>query len=137
MKLLYNYLVCNRSNRVFKLQKYLDLASLKNEEVHEMFAIIKTGGKQYKVSEGDVIKVEKIEAEAGDKIEFDQVLMVAGDDVKVGSPVVEGAKVSAEVLDQKKDKKIVIFKFKAKKNYRKKKGHRQPYTLVKIEKIDA
>ncbi|MDU2897700.1 MAG: 50S ribosomal protein L21 [Finegoldia magna] len=102
-----------------------------------MFAIIKTGGKQYKVSEGDVIKVEKIEAEAGDKIEFDQVLMVAGDDVKVGSPVVEGAKVSAEVLDQKKDKKIVIFKFKAKKNYRKKKGHRQPYTLVKIERIDA
>ena len=102
-----------------------------------MFAIIKTGGKQYKVSEGDVIKVEKIEAEAGDKIEFDQVLMVAGDDVKVGSPVVEGAKVSAEVLDQKKDKKIVIFKFKAKKNYRNKKGHRQPYTLVKIEKIDA
>lgn len=102
-----------------------------------MFTIIKTGGKQYKVSEGDVIKVEKIEAEAGDKIEFDQVLMVAGDDVKVGSPVVEGAKVSAEVLDQKKDKKIVIFKFKAKKNYRKKKGHRQPYTLVKIEKIDA
>ena len=63
--------------------------------------------------------------------------MVAGDDVKVGSPVVEGAKVSAEVLDQKKDKKIVIFKFKAKKNYRKKKGHRQPYTLVKIERIDA
>lgn len=102
-----------------------------------MFAIIKTGGKQYKVSEGDIIKVEKIEAEAGDKIEFDQVLMVAGDDVKVGSPVVEGAKVSAEVLDQKKDKKIVIFKFKAKKNYRKKKSHRQPYTLVKIEKIDA
>lgn len=102
-----------------------------------MFAIIKTGGKQYKVSEGDIIKVEKIEAEAGDKIEFDQVLMVAGDDVKVGSPVVEGAKVQAEVLDQKKDKKIVIFKFKAKKNYRKKKGHRQPYTLVKIEKIDA
>ncbi len=102
-----------------------------------MFAIIKTGGKQYKVSEGDILKVEKIEAEAGDKIEFDQVLMVAGDDVKVGSPVVEGAKVSAEVLDQKKDKKIVIFKFKAKKNYRKKKGHRQPYTLVKIEKIDA
>ncbi|MDU2544682.1 50S ribosomal protein L21 [Finegoldia magna] len=102
-----------------------------------MFAIIKTGGKQYKVSEGDVIKVEKIEAKSGDKIEFDQVLMVAGDDVKVGSPVVEGAKVQAEVLDQKKDKKIVIFKFKAKKNYRKKKGHRQPYTLVKIEKIDA
>lgn len=102
-----------------------------------MFAIIKTGGKQYKVSEGDIIKVEKIEAKSGDKIEFDQVLMVAGDDVKVGSPVVEGAKVQAEVLDQKKDKKIVIFKFKAKKNYRKKKGHRQPYTLVKIEKIDA
>lgn len=102
-----------------------------------MFAIIKTGGKQYKVSEGDIVKVEKIQAEAGDKIEFDQVLLVSGDDVKVGSPVVEGAKVKAEVLDQKKDKKVVIFKFKAKKNYRKKKGHRQPYTLVKIEKIDA
>ena len=102
-----------------------------------MFAIIKTGGKQYKVSEGDIIKVEKIEAEAGDKIEFDQVLMVAGDDVKVGSPVVEGAKVQAEVLDQKKDKKIVIFKFKAKKNYRKKKGHRQPFTRLEVTKIEA
>ncbi len=102
-----------------------------------MFAIIKTGGKQYKVSEGDVIKVEKIQAEAGDKVEFDQVLLVSGDEMKVGNPVVEGAKVKAEVLDQKKDKKVIIFKFKAKKNYRKKKGHRQPYTLVKIEKIDA
>lgn len=86
-----------------------------------MFAIIKTGGKQYKVSEGDVIKVEKSKLKQAIKSNSDQVLMVAGDDVKVGSPVVEGAKVSAEVLDQKKDKKIVIFKFKAKKNYRKKK----------------
>lgn len=86
-----------------------------------MFAIIKTGGKQYKVSEGDVIKVEKIEAEAGDKIEFDQVLMVAGDDVKVGSPVVEGAKVSAEVLDQRKTRKLLFSSSKLRKTTERKK----------------
>ena len=101
-----------------------------------MYAIIKTGGKQYKVSEGDLVRVEKLPYEVGDTVEFDQVLLVSGDEVKVGSPVVENAKVTATVEDQNKDKKIVVFKYKPKKQYRKKHGHRQPYTLVKIDSIN-
>ena len=100
-----------------------------------MYAIIKTGGKQYKVSEGDLVRVEKLPYEVGDTVEFDQVLLVSGDEVKVGSPVIENAKVTATVEDQNKDKKIVVFKYKPKKQYRKKHGHRQPYTLVKINSI--
>ena len=100
-----------------------------------MYAIIKTGGKQYKVSEGDLVRVEKLPYEVGDTVEFDEVLLVAGDEVKVGSPVIENAKVTATVEDQNKDKKIVVFKYKPKKQYRKKHGHRQPYTLVKINSI--
>ena len=103
-----------------------------------MYAIIKTGGKQYKVAEGDVIMVEKLEANEGDEVVFDQVLTVVNDgDVKVGKPVVEGAKVTAKVTAQGKDKKILVFKYKAKSNYRKRQGHRQPYTKVAIEKIEA
>ena len=100
-----------------------------------MYAIIKTGGKQYKVSEGDLVRVEKLPYEVGDTVEFDEVLLVAGDEVKVGSPVIENAKVTATVEDQNKEKKIVVFKYKPKKQYRKKHGHRQPYTLVKIDSI--
>ena len=100
-----------------------------------MYEIIKTGGKQYKVSEGDLVRVEKLPYEVGDTVEFDEVLLVAGDEVKVGSPVIENAKVTATVEDQNKDKKIVVFKYKPKKQYRKKHGHRQPYTLVKIDSI--
>lgn len=101
-----------------------------------MYAIIKTGGKQYKVSEGDLVRVEKLAYEVGDTVDFDQVLLVSNDgELKVGSPVVEGAKVSATVEDQNKDKKIVVYKYKPKKQYRKKHGHRQPYTLVKINSI--
>ena len=101
-----------------------------------MYAIIKTGGKQYKVSEGDLVRVEKLAYEVGDTVDFDQVLLVSNDgELKVGSPLVEGAKVSATVEDQNKDKKIVVYKFKPKKQYRKKQGHRQPYTLVKINSI--
>lgn len=103
-----------------------------------MYAIIKTGGKQYKVAEGDVIMVEKLEANEGDEVVFDQVLTVVNDgDVKVGKPVVEGAKVTAKVTAQGKDKKILVFKYKAKSNYRKRQGHRQPFTKVVIEKIEA
>ncbi len=103
-----------------------------------MYAIIKTGGKQYKVAEGDVILVEKLAAEEGASVVFDQVLTVVNDgDVKVGKPVVEGAKVTAKVEAQGKGKKIRIFKYKAKSNYRKRQGHRQPYTKVTIEKIEA
>ena len=101
-----------------------------------MYAIIKTGGKQYKVSEGDLVRVEKLAYEVGDTVDFDQVLLVSNDgELKVGSPIVKGAKVSATVEDQNKDKKIVVYKYKPKKQYRKKHGHRQPYTLVKINSI--
>ena len=99
-----------------------------------MYAIIKTGGKQYKVSEGDVITVEKLAAAEGEAVTFDEVLTVVNDaDVKVGKPVVEGAKVTGKVEAQGKGKKIRIFKYKAKSNYRKRQGHRQPFTKVVIE----
>lgn len=103
-----------------------------------MYAIIKTGGKQYKVAEGDVIMVEKLAAGEGEAVVFDQVLTVVNDaDVKIGTPVVEGAKVTGKVEAQGKDKKILVFKYKAKLNYRKRQGHRQPFTKVVIEKIEA
>ena len=104
-----------------------------------MYAIIKTGGKQYKVAEGDVIMVEKLSAAEGEAVVFDdEVLTVVNDgDVKVGKPVVEGAKVTGKVEAQGKDKKILVFKYKAKSNYRKRQGHRQPFTKVVIEKIEA
>ena len=103
-----------------------------------MYAIIKTGGKQYKVAEGDVSIVEKLSAAEGDAVVFDEVLTVVNDgDVKVGKPVVEGAKVTGKVEAQGKDKKILVFKYKAKSNYRKRQGHRQPFTKVVIEKIEA
>ena len=99
-----------------------------------MFAIIETGGKQYKVSEGDELFVEKLEAEAESEIVFDKVLMVEG---KVGTPYVEGATVKATVEKHGKGKKIIVYKYKSKKNYHKKQGHRQPYTKVKIVAINA
>ena len=103
-----------------------------------MYAVIATGGKQYKVSEGDVITVEKLAANEGDAVVFDNVLTVVNDgDVKVGTPVVEGAKVTGKVEAQGKAKKILVFKYKAKSNYRRRQGHRQPFTKVVIEKIEA
>ncbi len=102
-----------------------------------MYAIIATGGKQYKVSEGDVIRVEKLGAEAGSAYTFDQVLVVSGDEVKVGDPVVAGATVDATVIEDGKAKKIIVYKYKRKTGYHKKQGHRQPFTKVKIEKINA
>lgn len=101
-----------------------------------MYAIIETGGKQYHVEEGKSIFIEKLNANEGDKVSFDRVLLVSNEgDIKIGSPVVEGAKVQGTVEKHGRGKKVVIFKFKAKKNYRKKKGHRQPFTKVKIESI--
>ncbi|MBO6506684.1 MAG: 50S ribosomal protein L21 [Kordiimonadaceae bacterium] len=101
-----------------------------------MFAVVKTGGKQYRVTEGDVLKVEKLDAEVGKKVKLDEVLMI-GDDkgVKVGEPLVKGANVTAEVLEQKKDKKITVFKKKRRHNYRRKKGHRQQITVLRVTKI--
>ncbi len=101
-----------------------------------MYAVIETGGKQYRVQEGDILFVEKIDVEEGKEVNFDKVLLVSKEgDLTVGKPFVEGAKVEGSVVEQGKSKKIVVFKYKAKKNYRKKQGHRQPYTKVKIEKI--
>ncbi|CAM3385816.1 50S ribosomal protein L21 [Nosocomiicoccus ampullae] len=102
-----------------------------------MFAIIETGGKQVKVEEGQTIFIEKLDAEEGDTVTFDRVLLVGGDNVKVGAPVVEGATVSAKVEKQGRGKKIDVIKFKRRKNYLRKQGHRQPFTKVTIEKIDA
>ena len=103
-----------------------------------MYAIIKTGGKQYRVEEDMIIKVEKLPAEVGETVEFDQVLSVVdGNGARFGQPVLEGAKVTGKVLEHDKHKKIIVFKYRRKKRYRKKTGHRQPYTKVLIEKIEA
>ena len=103
-----------------------------------MYAIIKTGGKQYRVAEGDVVMVEKLAANEGEAVTFDQVLTVVKDDeVVVGKPLVEGAKVTAKVEAQGKDKKILVFKSKRRKGTRKLRGHRQHKTVLKIEKISA
>ena len=102
-----------------------------------MYAIIATGGKQYKVAEGDVIRVEKLGVEAGQEVVFDQVLVVSGDEMKVGNPTVAGATVTANVVKEGKAKKVIVYKYKRKTGYHKKNGHRQQFTQVKIEKINA
>ncbi len=101
-----------------------------------MYAIIETGGKQYKVSEGEEIRVEKLEAEVGDKITFDNVIAVSDGSLKVGDDVT-GSKVEATVLDQARARKVVVYKYKRKSGYHKKNGHRQPFTKVKIDAIKA
>ena len=101
-----------------------------------MYAIIATGGKQYKVSEGDIIKVEKLNAEAGETVTFDQVIAVSDDTLKVGADVAK-ATVAATVMEQGRGKKVIVYKYKRKTGYHKKNGHRQAYTQVKIEKINA
>ena len=103
-----------------------------------MYAVIETGGKQYKVQDGDVIFVEKLEVESDTKYVFDKVVAVGADDgLKVGAPYVEGATVEANVVKNGKAKKVIVYKMKPKKNYRRKQGHRQPYTKVQITAINA
>ena len=102
-----------------------------------MYAVIKTGGKQYKVSAGDLLKVEKLDGAVGDTIELNEVLMVGGEEVKIGTPLLPGAKVTARIVEQDKDKKILVFKSRRRKNYRKMNGHRQPLTRLKITAIEA
>jgi LSU ribosomal protein L21P len=103
-----------------------------------MYAVIETGGKQYKVQEGDTLFIEKLAANEGDQVVFDKVIAVSRDgSLNVGNPTVSGATVTAKVLGHGKAKKIIVFKYKPKKHYRRKKGHRQPYTKVQIEKINA
>ncbi len=102
-----------------------------------MYAIIATGGKQYKVSEGDVIKVEKLGVEAGETVTFDKVLLVNNGEVVVGNPTVDNATVSATVVSEGRSRKVIVYKYKRKTGYHKKNGHRQSYTEVKIDKINA
>ncbi len=113
-------------------------ASLKESEVLFVFAVIETGGKQYKVTEQDIIFVEKLDVNEGDEIVFDQVKALSDDNaLKIGTPVLDGAKVTAKVLKNGKNKKIYVLKYKAKKNEKKKIGHRQPFTKVQILKIEG
>ncbi len=103
-----------------------------------MYAVIKTGGKQYKVSPGDVLKVEKLDAAPGDEVALSQVLMVVnGDDVTIGNPLVQGASVKARVLEQGRAKKVIVFKKKRRKGYKVKNGHRQPFTAIEIQEVSA
>ncbi|HJZ84002.1 MAG TPA: 50S ribosomal protein L21 [Polyangia bacterium] len=101
-----------------------------------MYAVIKTGGKQYRVAEGETVRVEKLAGEPGSKVTFtDVLLLAAGAEVKVGRPLVAGAKVEGEIVEQDRARKVVVFKMKRRKNFRKRQGHRQPYTAVKITKV--
>ena len=102
-----------------------------------MYAIIKTGGKQYKVEEGDVIRVEKLSAKEGEEVVLDQVLMIGDKTVKVGDPTVSGASVKATVMGEGKEKKVIVYRYKPKTGYHKKNGHRQPFTQLKIDQIIA
>ncbi|MGI6308477.1 MAG: 50S ribosomal protein L21 [Dethiobacteria bacterium] len=102
-----------------------------------MYAIIETGGKQYRVTEGSICRVEKLPAEPGTEVVFEKVLAIKNEDrMQIGTPYVQGAKVSARILSHGKRKKIIVFKYKPKKNYRKKQGHRQPFTQVVIQEIE-
>jgi large subunit ribosomal protein L21 len=103
-----------------------------------MYAVIETGGKQYRVSEGDTLFIEKLDVQPDETVEFDRVLAVGGDEgVKVGAPLIEGAKVTAKAIKNGKGKKITVFTYRAKKNSKRKMGHRQPYTKVEIQSIQA
>lgn len=103
-----------------------------------MYAIFETGGKQYKVSEGDVVFIEKLANEVGETVTFDKVLAVSKEDAfSIGNPLVKDAKIDAKILSHGKDKKIIVFKYKPKKGYSKKQGHRQPYSKIQIQKINA
>lgn len=104
-----------------------------------MYAIVETGGKQYKVAEGDVLKVELLKGEVGDQMNLEQVLLIKGsdDNIQVGSPLLAGASVEVKILEHGKNKKVLVMKYKKRKDYRRKRGHRQCYTKIKIEKISA
>ncbi len=103
-----------------------------------MYAVVRTGGKQYVVSEGDVMNVERLDGEVGEKIVLEDILLYSKEgDLKVGSPVVEGAKINGTIVEQGRGKKIIVFKMKRRKNYRKKQGHRQSFTGIKVDSIEA
>lgn len=127
----------SRTLRVIKRDCVPDTARLGRGGVF-MYAIIATGGKQYRVQEGDIIYIEKLDSEIDSIIEFNQVVALSADGkLSVGKPLVDGATVTGKVLSHGKEKKVIVFKYKPKKDYRKKQGHRQPYTKVQIEKVNA
>jgi len=100
-----------------------------------VYAIFETGGKQYKASKGDIVFVEKLDGDPGKLVSFDALVVADGDDIKIGTPTVEGAKVRAKIVEHGKEKKVVTFKYKPKRNFRKKQGHRQPFTKIRITSI--
>ena len=102
-----------------------------------MYAVVETGGKQYRVETGQTVRVEKLEGELGSKVTLDKVLMVSGDEPNVGNPYVDGAKVEAEIVEQHRTRKLMVFKYKRRKRYRRKSGHRQHYTALKITDISS
>ncbi len=102
-----------------------------------MYAVIETGGKQYKVNPGQTLRVDRLDGEIGSTIKLEKVLMLSGDDVKVGSPYVDGASVEAEIVEQHRTRKVMVFKYKRRKGYRVKRGHRQHYTGLRIKDISA
>ena len=102
-----------------------------------MYAVIKTGGKQYRIQEGDTVRVEKLDGEVGGEVEFEEILMLGGESPRVGTPTVAGAKVVAKIIGQDRAKKIIVFKMRRRKNYRRKYGHRQPYTELRIQSVQG
>lgn len=123
---------------LYKSESLPRMARLDRGGKERMYAVIETGGKQYRVQPGDVISVEKLNVEAGAKIDFDRILIANdGSGVQIGTPILESAAVSGTVVENGKGKKVIIFKYKAKKDYRKKQGHRQPYTMIKIDEVSV
>ena len=138
IQIVYNTFVC--IPRRIGFEKFLELpmmASLKKEGVRNMYAIIETGGKQVKVEVGQEIFVEKLNVETDQEYTFDKVLMVGGDKTKIGTPYIKNASVTAKVVKNGKQKKVIVYKYESKKDYHKKQGHRQPYTKLIIEQINV
>lgn len=103
-----------------------------------MYAVVNTGGKQYKVRQGETLRIEKIPGEVGSPVTFDTILMVAdGENIRLGQPVLENVKVQAQIVEQDRARKVLVFKYKRRKRYRRKQGHRQPYTAIRIDGIEA
>jgi large subunit ribosomal protein L21 len=133
--LLFRFLRALHANENFSFPTDTNIQKMLEEN---MYAVISTGGKQYQVAQGERIRVEKLSGAVGDTVEIDEVLLVSdGEEVKVGQPMVEGAKVLARIIEQDRAKKIVVFKKKRRKGYRRKQGHRQPFTALEIQEISA
>jgi large subunit ribosomal protein L21 len=130
----------DNDSRKFNISYFLNSGNggLVSQEGEAMYAVVSTGGKQYKVQEGDLLRVEKLAGDVGSEIAFDKVLLFSdGENVKIGQPDVDGVTVHGQIVAQGKSKKIIVFKYKRRKRYRRKQGHRQPFTAVRIDRIEA